>query len=59
MLHHDEELTVIESKIVDGDDIGMREVRRGARLLAKALLEAGVVGIILMQDLDRDRSLEH
>src|SRR5687768_11790528 len=59
VLHYKEEQTLIESKVMDRDDVGMRKICRSARLLAEALLKRIIVGIILVQDLDRHRSLQH
>ena len=59
VLHYNEELTMVEPKIMDRDNVGMREVCGSARLLAKTLLEGIIVGIVLVQHLDRHRPFQH
>ncbi len=39
VFHDDEELALVQPEIMDGDNVGMGKVGRGARLLAKTLLE--------------------
>ena len=59
VLHDNEQLALVEAEIMNGDNIGMGEVRRSTRLLPEALLEGFIHGILLVQDLDGHISFQH
>ena len=59
VFHNDVKLIVIKAEIMDGDNVGVREVSRGARFCFEAFLKVIVVRIFFMQDLDRNRTFEH
>ncbi len=59
ILHDNEQLPRVVAKVVNGDDVRVREVCRGARFHFEAFLERRVFGIILVQDFDGNIALEH
>ena len=58
-LHGDEAVVVLLARVVDGDDVGVRELARGLRLAEEALLHPGdLVGLELLRQRQRlDRHL--
>jgi hypothetical protein len=44
---------------MDGDDIGMMNAARGARLILKAHQEVGVIEKFAIEDLERDGAITH
>ena len=58
MLEDDELAPAVVPAVDDGDDVRVRQPRHRARLAAEALQVLGVVGVVLVEDLDRDVPLE-
>ena len=58
VLEDDELAPVRLAAVDDGDDVRVRELRRGARLVPEALDVVVVLGVVLVQDLQRDVPLE-
>ena len=58
VLHRDVGPAVGLAAVVDGDDVGVVEARRGLRLAPEALDELAVLGIALRHDLERDLAAE-
>src|SRR5690606_22826759 len=55
VLHHEIERTVLElAEVEDADDVVVADAGRGLRLASEALDDARVVGVMRVQDLDRD-----
>jgi len=54
LLHHDERMAVVVLDAVDGADVGMVELRCGARLASKTLQRLGVMSQILWDELQGD-----
>ena len=59
VLHHHVIDAVDASPVVDGHDVLMVQVGRGARLSPEPFDEARVTREVPVQDLDRDRAFEH
>ncbi len=57
-LHDDERLPVVDAVVVDGDDVGVAKVGRGARLMLELQVEVGVAGLVIAQDLDGHVAVE-
>jgi hypothetical protein len=53
-LHHDERDAVVFARIIGGDDVRMRESRRGDRFVAEARAERVVRSELGIKDLHRD-----
>ena len=60
VLHHDvlTAALLVESEVVDLDDVGVHEPRRRKRLAAKTCYELLIVGEVLGEQLDCDLALE-
>ena len=58
MLEDDVLAAVVLPAVDHGDDVRVRQPRDGARLAAEALEVLGVLGVVLVEDLDRDLALE-
>ena len=58
VLHREEDRAVVLALVVDGDDVGVGQGCRGARLPAEAGDEALVVDEVRAHDLERDLAVE-
>src|SRR6202011_5884362 len=57
-LHHDEQMSVVLANFVDGADVGVVQGRSGTGLAPKALESLGVLGRIVGEEFQRDKSAE-
>ena len=59
ILHHQVKPVRIKTKVMDGDDVGMREVGSGFGFRSKTLPKSLVSGVILAQNFNRYRPFQH
>ena len=59
VFHDNEELALVETKIMYGDDVGVGKICSSTRLLAEALLEGFILRIMLVQQLYRHIAFQH
>ena len=59
VFHDDEKLSLIQPEVMDGDNIWVRQVGGSFGFLAEAIQEGRVTRVVLAQDFNGHRTLQH
>ena len=59
VFHDDEQFALVETKVMDSDNVGVGEVGDGFGFLSEADLDGGVGGVVGPQHFNGDESFQH